>query len=78
MSNSRKYYDTFEGVIKNHRDAASINKAILLPVGELWKKHFDLTNNFEYYSSDGFHLSLKGSQKAADVIVEYLFPKKKE
>jgi hypothetical protein len=68
-------YHTFEGVIKNYRDAASINKAILIPVGEVWKEYFNITNNFEYYSSDGFHPSLKGSQKAADIIVEYLFQK---
>ena len=69
---SISYYHTFEGVIKNHKDAASINDAILLPVGELWKDHIDNTDNYEYYSADGFHPSLKGSQLAAKVIVEYL------
>ena len=65
-------YHTFDGVIKNHKDAASINNSILLPVGEVWKEYFDRTNDFQYYSSDGFHPSLKGSQIAAKVIVEYL------
>lgn len=66
-------YHTFDGVINNHKDAASINDSILLPVGEVWKDYIDSTNSFEYYSSDGFHPSLKGSQIAAKVIVEYLF-----
>ncbi len=67
-------YQTYGGVIKNHRDAASINNAILCPVGEVWKEHFDATDKFDYYSGDGFHPSLTGSQVAANVIVESLFP----
>ena len=67
------YYQTFEGVIKNYRDAASINDAILCPAGEVWKKYFDSSNTFDYYGADGFHPSIKGSQVAADVIVESLF-----
>ena len=70
---SLTYYHTFEGVIKNHQDAAAINNAILCPVGDVWKTHFDTTNNFDYYGPDGFHPSLKGSQVAANVIVETLF-----
>lgn len=70
---SLTYYHTFKDVIKNYTDAARINDAILCPVGEKWKKHFNTTQNFDYYSSDGFHPSLKGSQNAADIIVEYLF-----
>jgi hypothetical protein len=70
---SRIYYHTFKGVIKNYTDAARINDAILCPVGEEWKKHFDTTQNFDYYSADGFHPSLKGSQRAAEIIVEHLF-----
>jgi len=69
------YYDTFADVIKNHQDAAIINESILCPVGEVWKAHFDNTNNFNYYGSDGFHPSLIGSQVAADVIVQTLFTK---
>lgn len=70
---SRTYYHTFDGVIKNHQDAASINDAILLPVGEVWKDYFDRSNNFQYYGPDGFHPSLLGSKVAARVIVETLF-----
>lgn len=69
---SLTYYHTFEGVIKNYSDAAATNNAILLPVGEVWKAYFDATNNYDYYASDGFHPSEKGSQIAAQVIVEYL------
>lgn len=71
---SLTYYHTFEGVIKNHQDAASINDAILCPVGEVWKAHFDSTNNFDYYGPDGFHPSITGSLVAAEVIVDTLFP----
>jgi hypothetical protein len=70
---SLTYYHTFDGVIKNHEDAATINNAILCPVGIVWKDHFDVTNEFDYYSSDGFHPSLLGSQTAANVIVDTLF-----
>lgn len=70
---SRTYYYTFDGVIKNHRDAAALNDALLLPVGEVWKAHFDSTEQFDYYSKDGFHPSFLGSQIAAEVIVEHLF-----
>ena len=69
---SLKYYQTFDGVIKNHQDAASINNAILCPVGQVWKEYFDTTNSFDYYGPDGFHPSMKGSQVAADVSGEYL------
>ena len=70
------YYYTFNGVIKNYTDAALINNAILLPVGKVWKKHIDATKNNDYYSYDEFHPSLKGSQIAAEVIVESLFTNK--
>jgi hypothetical protein len=71
---SLEYYHNFDAVIKNHTDAASINKVILLPVGRIWKDYIDSTNNNEYYDTDGFHPSIKGSQIAAKVIVEHLFP----
>jgi len=67
--------ERFEGVINNHRYAAKINNAILCPVGEVWKKHFNATNKYDYYSADGFHPSRKGSNSAAKIIVEHLFPK---
>ena len=63
------YYFSGTGNAKN---AASINNSILLPVGEVWKDYFDRTDDFQYFSSDGFHPSLEGSQIAAKVIVEYL------
>ncbi len=67
--------ERFEGVINNHQYAAKINNAILCPVGEVWKKHFKTTSNYDYYGPDGFHPSKKGSETAAKIIVEYLFPK---
>jgi len=73
---SRRYYHTFDKVIKNHEDAARLHKVVLCPVGAVWKAHFDATNAFDYYGPDGFHPSLKGSTVAAEVIVESLFVKK--
>lgn len=70
---SRQYYHTYDGVIKNHTNAAEKNKAILAPVGKIWKQHFDKTNDFSYYGPDGFHPSEKGSKKAAEIIVKTLF-----
>jgi len=70
---SRTYYQTFDGVIKNHEEAAKANDAILLPVGKVWKAHFDSTSNFDYYGMDGFHPSKTGSEAAAKVIVNTLF-----
>jgi len=67
------YYQTFDAVIKNHHEAALLYDAILCPVGEVWKAHFEATNNFDYYGSDGFHPSQKGSQVAAQIIVDSLF-----
>ena len=66
-------YQTFDGVINNYTAAAEANNAILCPVGQVWKAHFDRTNDFSYYGADGFHPSLKGSQVAAKVIFESLF-----
>lgn len=69
---SLSYYHTFDGVIKSHEMAASMNKALLCPVGKVWKQHFDATDDFSYYGSDGFHPSLKGSKVAAKVIYNTL------
>ena len=69
---SKQNYHTFEGVIKNHSEAATANQAILCPVGQVWKAHFDSTNDFSLYDYDGFHPSLKGSKMAAKVIVDML------
>ncbi len=70
---SRTYYHTFDGVIKNHREVATQNGALLCPVGEVWKTYFDETNDFSLYGMDGFHPSPKGSRLAAEVIVKTLF-----
>ncbi len=67
--------ERFEGVINNHQYAAKANDALLCPVGSVWKKHFITTSNYDYYGSDGFHPSKKGSNIAAKTIVAYLFPK---
>lgn len=72
---SLAYYHTFDGVIKNYTDAALFNNSILLPVGLVWKKYIEATNSHEYYSSDRFHPSIKGSQVAAQIIFEHLFKK---
>lgn len=71
-----QYYQTFDGVISNYREAAVQNKALLAPVGEVWKTHIDSTKNFDYYGPDGFHPSLKGSKVAADIIVSELMSAK--
>ena len=68
------YYHTFDGVIANYTAGAEANDALLLPVGQVWKDHFDATRDFSYYGDDGFHPSRKGSQVAAEVIVDTLFP----
>lgn len=70
---SLQHYKTFNGVINNYREVARDNNALLCPVGEVWKTHFDKTQNFDYYGPDGFHPSKKGSQIAAEVIVSSLF-----
>lgn len=70
---SLNYYHTFDDVIKNHEDAASINHSILLPVGKIWKDYIDANQNIDYYSADGFHPSIKGSIITAKIIVEHLF-----
>ncbi|CAL2057432.1 SGNH/GDSL hydrolase family protein [Tenacibaculum sp. 190524A05c] len=67
------YYHTFNGVIKNHEDAAKLNNAILLPVGKVWKTHIEESKDYSLYNQDEFHPSEKGSKLAAKVIVETLF-----
>lgn len=75
---SRLYYHTFDGVINNYSVAAESNDAILCAVGSVWKEHFDETGDFSFYGPDGFHPSLRGSQKAAEVIFEELLNGKKQ
>lgn len=69
---SRTYYYTFDGVIKNHRDAAAENSAILCAVGEAWKVYLEENDDYSLYGMDGFHPSPKGSRLAAQVIVDTL------
>lgn len=73
---SRKYYHTFDGVIASYHEAAKVCGSMICPVGEVWKEHFDTTNDFSYYGPDGFHPSLKGSKVAANLIVDSLFKEK--
>jgi lysophospholipase L1-like esterase len=68
-------YKMFDGVILNHTDVASKTNALLCPVGEIWKEHFEATNDFSYYGPDQFHPSLAGSQVAAEVIYKTLILK---
>ena len=65
-------YHTFDGVISNYTDAASINNSILIPVGRNWKYYIDQTGDYTYYGSDNFHPSIKGSKKAAYDIIQKL------
>ncbi len=69
---SRAYYHTFDGVIKNHTEAALEYEAILSPVGKQWKDYFDNTGDFSYYGPDQFHPSLEGSNAAAMIIFDTL------
>ncbi len=68
-----EYYFTFQGVIDNYTAGAEANDAILIPVGTRWRQYIADTGDRSYYGSDGFHPSKKGSQMAAEVIVETLF-----
>lgn len=65
-------YFSFDGVIRNYTAGAEANQAVLIPVGQHWKDHIDATGDYSYYSSDGFHPSRAGSQKAAEIIVDTL------
>lgn len=67
------YYHSFDGVIMNYTAGARENNAILIPVGTYWKQYIDATGDYSFYGPDGFHPSLAGSQKAAEIIVDTLF-----
>jgi len=71
---SLQYYRTFAGVIKNHRDAAESNEAIVIPLGELWQQYRASANMPNLYGPDGFHPSSAGSFLAALSIYKTLFP----
>ena len=45
---ARQYYFTYDGVIANYTAGAEANNAILLPVGRVWKDHFDATQDYSY------------------------------
>jgi lysophospholipase L1-like esterase len=62
-----------DGVIKNYTDAAAETQSILCPVGEVWKERFE-AGDYSYYGPDEFHPSFAGSESAAKIIVEALFP----
>lgn len=70
---SLMYFDSYDLVISNYTRAAQESGAILLPVGQVWKDHIDKSNDFSYYGPDGFHPSEKGTEKAAEVIVDTIF-----
>ncbi|HMQ06156.1 MAG TPA: SGNH/GDSL hydrolase family protein [Saprospiraceae bacterium] len=69
---SSHHLNTFDGVIKNYADAARASEAILCPVGQVWKDYFNTTNDMSYYSHDGFHPSMKGSEVAAELLLNCL------
>jgi len=73
---SVEHFSTFDALISNHEEAASINGALLFPVGKVWKAYIDTTGQYDYYGKDGFHPSEKGSSVAAEVIVDCLFGSK--
>lgn len=65
--------NSFDGVIDNYTRAAKVNQAVLIPVGKNWRSYTAKTNDYKYYSSDGFHPSIEGSRYMAEMIVEVLF-----
>jgi len=65
-------YTTFDAVIDNYTDAANINNAINCNVGQIWKQHMEGSTSFPYYSIDGFHPSVEGSELAAQIIIQKL------
>lgn len=71
---SKKYYFTFDRVIKNHKEAAEKNNAILFDVGSIWKQYQKSANYVSLYGSDQFHPSKTGSFLAALTIFNKLFP----
>ena len=72
---SKKWYNTFDLVIENHKLAAKKNNALLFPVGEIWKKYTKFKKHEELYDLDGFHPSKTGSFFAALTMFSYLYPK---
>ncbi|OEK00874.1 hypothetical protein BFP97_04830 [Roseivirga sp. 4D4] len=71
---SVQYYQTFDGVIKNHTDAAQLNKALLIKGGEIWRSFRESYDTIELYQRDQFHPSMTGSFLMALTHIKYLFP----
>ena len=71
---SKKWYETFDLVIENHKIAAKKNNAMLFPVGEIWKKYNTFNKNENLYDLDEFHPSKSGSFLAALTMFSYLYP----
>lgn len=70
---ARVNYHMFDGVILNYTNAALQSDALLCPVGRFWKAQCD-KGDFSYYGPDQFHPSVKGSELAAQTILNTLFP----
>tara|TARA_R110001632_G_scaffold231685_1_gene370712 strand:+ start:3254 stop:3943 length:690 start_codon:yes stop_codon:yes gene_type:complete len=73
---SKNYYFTFDKVIENHELAAKSNKALLFPVGSVWKEYNKEKNLESLYGSDRFHPSKAGIFLGALTIFHQLYPKK--
>ena len=71
---SVQHYHTFEGVIKNHKDAAEANDAMLIPAGKMWVEYRKMDYQSDLYTTDLFHPSPTGSFLAALTIIKTVFP----
>jgi len=71
---SRKYYQTFDGVIANYTEAARLTKSLLIPVGEIRKKLESESFEENLYGPDNFHPSETGSFLSALTIIKSLYP----
>ncbi|MAD96677.1 MAG: hypothetical protein CMB99_05045 [Flavobacteriaceae bacterium] len=71
---SKAWYQTMDQVIDNHRIAAKENKALLFPVGRVWKAFREKSPSINLYASDGFHPSSTGSFLAALTMFYQLYP----
>ena len=70
---SVQYYQTFDGVIQNHTDAATANEALLIPAGRAWRTYHESGREPSLYAYDNFHPSEAGSFLAALSIFKTLF-----
>lgn len=71
---SKAYYQTFDGVVKNHTEAAQANHALLIPVGAIWQRLNKEHPAYKLYGPDGFHPSNLGSFLEALIILKSLHP----